>query len=67
MRSEAEIRAEYEKLKKGEEWRNEHYWAVDMGAVIDGKFIPPKLMAEDFTRAEERMRTIEWILGLRDD
>ena len=63
MRSEQEIREELEKLYKGRKWREKHAYAVDMGIKIDGKIYTPKMTLIEFERAEERIETLEWVLG----
>ena len=62
MRTQEEIQEELEKLYKGRKWREEHYWAVDKGMVIDNQLYTPKQMLIEFERAEERIKTLEWIL-----
>jgi hypothetical protein len=63
MRSEEAIRAELIKLYTGRRWRKENAHFVDIGMVVDGKLIPPKHVLIEFERAEERIETLEWVLG----
>jgi len=62
MKSEQEIKAELTKLYTGRRWREENAHLVDMGMVVDGKFVPPKHVLIEFERAEERIETLEWVL-----
>jgi len=66
MRSEQEIKDELTKLYKGRRWRQENAHLVDMGMVVDGKPAPPKYVRIEFERAEERIETLEWVLGEKE-
>jgi len=63
MKSEEEIQAELTKLYTGRKWRQENAYLVDVGMVVDGKLVPPKHVLIEFERAEERIETLEWVLG----